>query len=439
MPDGRVGARASLKLDESLGAVPVDSRFAIRPLGAIGSKYVELTRGSSPHGYGDGAGVGVARTSVNVDLDQVLSTFDAPTRTGMRESLRGLGDAFAGRGSDVNETIARLPRFFSLLAPVSANLADRRTDLPGFITALDRTASTLAPVAGTQARLFTTMADTFDALSRRPDALRSSISEAAPTFATGERALRASQPFLTHTAELMSALDPTTGTLRASLPALNGALRPTAPALRQAVPVSERLRGTLSALGDLTGAQSTLVGLRALTATVASLNPQIRFYGPSVTVCQIPELWLEFVPDTLSAPTTVGYAERGIVNTTDGGNDDLATMGANEWVTGHGTRPGGVPQHLHGDTYPPVVDQHGNANCYPGQAGFRWGNNPYDDTPDHFYRRTMVEGFSQGNLGPDWGLWDANGRPLALGPSHTPPGETFTVAPGGRAPSGSGR
>ena len=53
-----------------------------------------------------------------------------------------------------------------------------------------------------------------------------------------------------------------------------------------------------------------------------TLLPQIRFYGPAVTVCQIPQLWLQFVPDVLDAPDPTGFSERGIVETTDDTQND---------------------------------------------------------------------------------------------------------------------
>jgi virulence factor Mce-like protein len=432
---GRVGAEAVLRLDRSVGRVPVDSRFDLRARGAIGSKYIDIVRGRSGRAFADGAVVPADRTRAGVDLDEVLSTFDARTRQGVRGTLLGLGNALAGRGADVNTTVSRLPRMLALTAPVMGNLAAPGTDLDGFIRSAARTTRALAPVAGPQARLFTTMADTFAALSRDGGrALQDTITEVPRTLASGTRSLRSSRPFLRHAAALARSLEPTTVALRRGLPDINAGLAPVPRAFDETAPLAGRARATLSALDRLARDPATNTALRALTATSATLLPQARFYGPAFTVCRIPQAWLQFVPDVLDSPDPTGFAQRGIVATTDDTqHDDLSTMGANEFATGRGPVTGS-PQHLHADVYGYFVDQRGNADCLMAGGGYRWGWNPFDTTPDRYYRRAVVEHFPAGRLGSIWTRFGADGRPSgARGPDRVPPGQTFTRDPGGRA------
>jgi hypothetical protein len=188
-------------------------------------------------------------------------------------------------------------------------------------------------------------------------------------------------------------------------------------------------------VGHLARDPATNTALRALTATVTTLLPQARFYGPAFTVCEIPQLWLQFVPDVLDVPDPTGFTQRGIVATTDTTqHDDLGTMGANEWVTARGPVTGS-PQRLHDDTYGYFVDDHGNADCLMAGGGYRWGSNPYDPTADRFYRRVVAEHFPGGQrLGATWTRFDRFGKATGQrGPDRVPPGETFTRAPGGRA------
>src|SRR6185503_4847141 len=173
----QVGAEAVLRLDRQVGELPADSTFVIRARGAIGAKYIDIEPGRAGRALADGATVPVARTKAGVDLDEALSTFDRPTRAGVRRSLLGSGNALAGRGGDLHTTIDRLPRFLAYVAPVMGNLAARDTDLRGFIRGAADTTRALAPVAGEQARLFTTMADTFAAISRDPVALQDTLAE----------------------------------------------------------------------------------------------------------------------------------------------------------------------------------------------------------------------------------------------------------------------
>ncbi|HEY8638732.1 MAG TPA: MlaD family protein, partial [Solirubrobacteraceae bacterium] len=181
LPDGRIGARLQLKLDQKSGPVPIDTRVIIRPRSALGLKYVEIDKGTSRKDFPDGATLPAAQASYPVELDQVYSMFDAKTRRASSNDLIGFGNTFAGRGADLNLFIGYAPRLFGLLAPVMSNLGDSRTNLPGFFRALDRTVSTIAPVAKIQARIFTTMADTFHAISEDPQALKDTISKSPPT------------------------------------------------------------------------------------------------------------------------------------------------------------------------------------------------------------------------------------------------------------------
>jgi virulence factor Mce-like protein len=433
--NGRVGAEAVLRLDQRTGHLPADSRFVIRARGAIGSKYLDIRRGRSRRLLADGANVPAARTSTGVDLDEALSTFDAPTRRGVRGTLLGLGNGLAGRGADVNETVARLPRLLAYAAPVMANLAAAQTDLDGFVRATARATGALAPVAGTQAGLFTTMADTFAALSRDERALEDVLREAPRTLSSSTRSLRRTRPVLRHAAALARRLEPTTVSLRRALPDLNRGLEPVPRALEETVPLAGDARGLLDAVRTLTSDPATNVALRGLTATATTLLPQARFYGPAFTVCRHPQLWLQFVPDVLDTPDPTGLAQRGIVATTDfTQHDDLSTMGANEWVTARGPVTG-APQHLHADTYPYFVDEQGNADCLIAAGGYRWGWNPHDTTPDRFYRRVVAEHFpASGRAGAPWTRFDRLGNATGeRGPDRVPPGQTFTRDPGGRA------
>ena len=435
LPGGRTGAEAVLRLDDQTGRLPVDTRFVVRARGAIGSKYLDIVRGRARRKLPDGATVGPERTTIGVDLDQALSIFDAPTRRGVRGGLLGLGNGFAGRGADVHAAIERFPRLLRLAAPVMANLAAEETELGGFVRGAAAATGALAPVARTQAQLFTPMADTFAALSRDERALEDTIAETPPTLAAGTAALRRTRPVLQHAAALARSLEPTTATVRAALPAINRGLVPLPTALEQTPPLAGEVRDAAGALRALAADPATNTALRALTATATTLLPQARFYGPAFTVCRIPQLWLQFVPDVLDAPDPTGFSQRGMIATSDSAqHDDLSTMGANEFATGRGPTSTGAREYLHSDVYPYFVDTDGNADCLAAGGGYLWGWNPNDTTPDGFYRRAVVEHAPGPRKGAPWVRFGRDGKATGeRGPDHVPAGQTSTPRPGGRA------
>ena len=125
---GQVGAELKLKLDKTIGKIPEDSRWRIRPRSALGLKYLELARATRRQALADGDTVPLEQTEANVDLDEVFKMFDAKTRAASQQNLRGFGDAFAGRGAAVGRTIEEAPRAASATSSRSTrNLADPDT------------------------------------------------------------------------------------------------------------------------------------------------------------------------------------------------------------------------------------------------------------------------------------------------------------------------
>ena len=53
--DGRVTAKADLKLDKNVDPIPVGSTVVVRAKSALGLKYLEINRTDSPNGYPEGS------------------------------------------------------------------------------------------------------------------------------------------------------------------------------------------------------------------------------------------------------------------------------------------------------------------------------------------------------------------------------------------------
>jgi ABC-type transporter Mla subunit MlaD len=435
---GKVGAELKLKLDQTAGAVPADSSVIIRPKSSLGLKYVELTRGRSRRNIPDGGTLRVGARSIPVELDDVYSMFDAETRAGARRNLRGFGNAFVGRGSDLNRLVAELPETFGVLAPVMRNLASPRTRLDRFFAELADAARIVAPVSEVQARLFTAMAETFAAISEDEQALKDTIAKSPPTMDTAIRSFRVQRPFLADTAAFSEDLDAAATDLRAALPTVNDALEVGTPVTRRSVALSDELEGTMVALRDLAAAPATNGALRGLTATVTTLQPQLRYLGPFVTVCNYCNMFWTFAAEHLSSPDATGTTQRTLLNTGDRQDDNLSSsMGANEFANGRNVQPEGIRQFLHGNYYGAAVNDEGKASCEIGQQGYAYSANKYDDTPDKWYRRTVVEDHNgrpptDEPIGPTFKRFDKDGKGSGLNRLEVPPGQTFTRRPGGR-------
>ncbi len=439
---GKVGALLTLKLDKKVGDVPVDSSVTIRPRSALGLKYVELTTGKSDRVIPDGGVLPVSRTKVEVDLDEFYNTFDKPTRDASQDNLTIFGDALNGRGGDLSRTIAVAPELFGRLGRVMKVLADPDTDIKRFFGEIGDTVRVLAPVSDTQAHLFTTMANTFEAISRDPQALKDTISETPPTLDTGTRSLKVQRPFLEHTAALSKDLELASAELRGALPPINRALAVGTPVTKRTTALYGRLEGAMGALRRLAVAPTTMGALRGLTATITTLQPQLRYLGPYVTVCNTWNYWWTVVAEHFSSPNSTGSEQRALINISPlsipevDSNDGVESDNANEFSHGKvSSVPGAVNTELHANFFGSAITEDGKANCEAGQNGYASSANPYRDrtVKGDPYKHVNVDHPNLYGLrvGSTYQRINKQARGIGRGPDEVPAGQTFTWRPGG--------
>jgi ABC-type transporter Mla subunit MlaD len=290
---GQPIALLTMSLHKDVQPLSVDSTFDVRLKGAIGLKYIDLTKGTSTRTFRDGGTVPFSQSHAEVDLDQVLSMFDPPTRTGVRSSTTGFSDALAGRGSDINSAIGAFVPLVRDLGPVARNLASPRTNLGGFFRGLEAFSGALQPVAQTQADLYVNLDTTFRALA--PVAvpfLQNWISETPPTFTTVINDSPSEQAFLLDTAALFSELRPGFATLNQSAPVLADAFAAGTRNLPGTKQLDARLLTLSQRLGRFSQTPAVSGGLDRLTQTIKSLGPPLSFLTPAQSTCNYVSLFL---------------------------------------------------------------------------------------------------------------------------------------------------
>jgi ABC-type transporter Mla subunit MlaD len=431
--DGHVVARMKLKLDGKVGELPADTRAVVRQRGSLGLKYIEIHRGDSRRTLADGATLPRRQTLTPVDLDRVYNIFDEPTREASVDNLDGFGNTFAARGQSINELIQRAPRLLRVLEPVARNLASEQTDLGGFFTALERTTRTVAPVADVYAGGFRKQAETFAAIDRDPDALKATISKSPPTLDDSTRSLRVQQPFLEDTAAFSRDLKEAADELPPTLPVVNDTLRVGTPVTRRSVELNDDLQGAMAALRDLATRPTTNAALRGLTDTVFTLQPQLRFLGPYVTVCNTWNKFWTLAAEHLSAKIVTGTAERAMLNSTGRQSNSIGSMGAVLPAAGLGVIEGD-PQFLHVAAYGNAVNHQGEADCEGGQQGYPSAGNKHTELKHVNYKHVVADlDHFETTEGPHYKRFDREGKGEGgLGPARVPEGQTFTAEPGGR-------
>jgi ABC-type transporter Mla subunit MlaD len=304
---GQPIAVLNLALNKSIQPLPANSTFRIRLKAAIGLKYLEITPGNSARSLAEGASVPVRQTSAAVDLDQLLSMYDAPTRAGVVAATAGFGEGLAGRGVDINSAIHAFVPLVTDLGPVMRNLASRQTDFGGFFRGLESFSAAVAPVAQQQASLYVNLDTTFRSLaSIAVPYLQQWISQTPPTFQTVIAQSPTIRPFITDTAALFAELRPGFATLPQSAPVLAQAFAAGTRNLPGTAALDQRLVSLAQRLQSYGQTPAVQQGLDRLTLTATSLRAPLAFLTPVQASCNYVTLFLRNIGNLLSDPLATG-------------------------------------------------------------------------------------------------------------------------------------
>jgi hypothetical protein len=190
----------------------------------------------------------------------------------------------------------------------------------------------------------------------------------------------------------------------------------------------------MAALRDLVQAPTTNAALRGLTATVATLQPQLRYLGPFVTVCNDWNFWWTLLAEHFSEPDPTGTAQRALLNNSSSQQNGFSSEGAAQPANGQNVQPGPMgttPQYFHGATNGAAITNNGLADCETGQRGYIHGG-PVSNKFGKPNQNLEVDAHTP--LGYRHGSTFArlvNGVGQGRGPDQVPAGETFTRNPGG--------
>ena len=244
-----VGTVSSLKLaanGQAIVTMEIDRKHAPLPLGThavirmtslsgIANRYVDLQQpqGSTANGsFPDGATIPSDQTTTAVDIDQLFSTFDPPTRRSLQKVLAGSARMWEGRAAAarrgfryLNPALSSSRKLFSELASDTVLLERFVTDSARLVTTLAGRRRDLASLVGNlNATTRAASADTAalaEVLQRFPGVMR----QANTTFVNTRRTLDDVDP-------LVDAAKPVARELQTFLPQLRGFAADAEPTVR---------------------------------------------------------------------------------------------------------------------------------------------------------------------------------------------------------------
>lgn len=228
------------------GAFPIGAGATAdsRPVNLLGEKFVDLDPGNTKRPEDSGATIPIKSTGTPAELDDILNMLDPTTRGRLRVLINEAGVGIAGRDSDINAVLDRLPpslretrKLVSSFAAdtdrlkrlatkgdrVVAELADGKDDVTAFV---DTAEQTLRNTSANRENLGRTL----DAAPGTIRQLRGTLDELATASSRLRPAAR----------ELRSTSKPLAATL-ARLPQFADDAEPTLRAARETAPSLERL------------------------------------------------------------------------------------------------------------------------------------------------------------------------------------------------------
>jgi phospholipid/cholesterol/gamma-HCH transport system substrate-binding protein len=267
-----------LQLDRGLAPLRGDTRLQVRPLSAVGTRFVEITPGASGAPLSPNATIPVSQTSATVPLTNLFDVFDRRTQHGAQTLLQQLGVGFAGRGQDAATALADLPPALSHLAGVSSAIDDRGGLAP-FVRGAESAAAAADPVRQIIAHGFESGQHALAPFAARASDVEATLTAAPPTLATLTAQLPAASHFLTQ----LKAFS------QAALPALQvgrTAFEQTSLLLEQARPGLRSVPAATSLIGPATPPVLRLLGgilqpaLPHIHLALTSLLPIVAVLAP---------------------------------------------------------------------------------------------------------------------------------------------------------------
>jgi phospholipid/cholesterol/gamma-HCH transport system substrate-binding protein len=282
VPVGEIGsvqlkngvAVVRMKIRKKYAPVYRDASLLLRPKTGLKDMVIQMDPGTRAAGaYKEGETIPVTHSSPDVNLDEVLSSLDADTRSYLAILLDAGGQAFSqpGYSADLRETFKRFEPTARSVEKITTLLAERRKNSRRVIHNFRLLAEELG-AKDTQLAAFVDSSNAnFQALARQDSNIRATLRELPPTLQQAESAL-------TKTQTLASELGPTMQALRPTARELGPALQATRPFLRQTTPIIKNqlrpfARSAQPAVKDLrTAAQGLKPVTPRLTRTFGVIN-----------------------------------------------------------------------------------------------------------------------------------------------------------------------
>jgi len=269
-------------------------------LSGIASKYVELEPGSAhaPAIHSGGA-ISAGHTYAEVNIDELFDSFNAATRHGLSNLIRGEATSLKGKGALANRTLEYLAPGLQSASQVTHELARNEPAFDGLVVQGADAMKTLASRSSQLSSLIANTATATGAIARQSKALQSALSLLPSTLSRSRHTFAGLDTTLDALDPLVSAAKPASrhlASFASQLHAVSEVATPTVSALDTLIANPQRT-------GDLTSLAQAAPGL--LVQSERAFPALIQNFAKSRA--QLDYL-REYTPDVVAALADVGQA-----------------------------------------------------------------------------------------------------------------------------------
>ncbi len=288
-PNGKVTAELTLKLDQGAEQLPIDTTVLIRARSLLGLKYVQLTPGPEKRTFPWGSKIPLENSTPDpVEIDQLLNTFDDPTRVGVISSVTAFGNALVGRGSVIGQLIDDAGPLSENIVPVAKVLADEQDGIVPFLTALSQFTGELAAAGDATGGLFRGLDRTTGALARADASLDQTLAVAPDALTSTANSLAATRAAVGPHIAFASDLRPSINNLADGADDLAAASQAGVTGLAGVPQFTKDFDRVLDQLDRIGNSSVVARGLDGVTQLSLSGQPLFESLSRAQTVCSFP-------------------------------------------------------------------------------------------------------------------------------------------------------
>jgi phospholipid/cholesterol/gamma-HCH transport system substrate-binding protein len=259
-----LGAIVGVELtDRRVTPIPQDSHVQLRLHTPVGENYLAITPGSSHTAVPSGGALPISQADDYVNVDQILSILQGPSRERARQLIQGMGGALAGRGTQLGAFLDGTSGALTAGSHLIQTAYDDRAQISQLVQQLGDLAGQIGARGSAITQIGNQGLSTMDAIAARDVALQDALNALPATLAQ-----------VRTTSTILAGVSPRAAPVLLNLAA---AVREVRPAVRLLYPAAQQGRAVMRQLGGAAPAlRQTVQGLQALSGPAAAALPQLQ-------------------------------------------------------------------------------------------------------------------------------------------------------------------